>query len=561
MATVNGLSKERMLEIEAASVVDGHVVGDDLMLTKHDGTEFYAGNVRGPKGDNAVAGRRWANGQAYNVNDTVGYSGRLYSCIQANTDKCPPFNNNYWAPVTGSATDVWPLADPYFMAEDLDGWEFFWRSGTTSASLTQVAGEFESGYQALKINLDPSSSQRFYERGEVLVRGNEVITVTIRAKLVGAAAVAPVISVGLFQSTKDGRPEPFGPDASEAGGTPLYGTVGAAWATFTYTIQASLAKPRSRLNILVQQGAGNSSTVVIDRVEVSRFAYPLSLKADKTYVDTQDAGLQSSINLKAAKTDVDSADLLLRLGASAQRLMNGGGLRAVDSTGVSWNQRFIMMGNGQQAGEFSQGYIAFTMPPDGTVIPVYGHPTVTSVTVASGKIPMTNWYALYYEFQPGDSAAQRNDRWKIVYYTAAMATVPPNWIFVVMRNGDSYAPMYFWGDGRYQDVWRALTPASGWASSPSGTQKLAACYRDGNVVRFRGVITGTLNAATTTQIATVPLEYRPDNASNFITVGSTGGFSGWCNVTDAGVVSVHFKSPYASGTATLELSAVSYIWN
>lgn len=51
MATVTGLTAARMLEIEAASVVDGDVVGNDLVLTRHDGTQISAGNVRGLKGD------------------------------------------------------------------------------------------------------------------------------------------------------------------------------------------------------------------------------------------------------------------------------------------------------------------------------------------------------------------------------------------------------------------------------------------------------------------------------------------------------------------------------
>ena len=40
MATVTGLTADRMLEIEGASVVDGEVVGGDLILTKHDGTYY-----------------------------------------------------------------------------------------------------------------------------------------------------------------------------------------------------------------------------------------------------------------------------------------------------------------------------------------------------------------------------------------------------------------------------------------------------------------------------------------------------------------------------------------
>lgn len=57
MATVTGLSKDRMLAIEAASVVDGVVNGSGhLILEKHDGTLIDAGNVKGPQGADGVVG-------------------------------------------------------------------------------------------------------------------------------------------------------------------------------------------------------------------------------------------------------------------------------------------------------------------------------------------------------------------------------------------------------------------------------------------------------------------------------------------------------------------------
>jgi hypothetical protein len=40
-----------MLAIEAGSVVDGDVIGGNLILTKHDGSQINAGSVTGPKGD------------------------------------------------------------------------------------------------------------------------------------------------------------------------------------------------------------------------------------------------------------------------------------------------------------------------------------------------------------------------------------------------------------------------------------------------------------------------------------------------------------------------------
>lgn len=56
MATVTGLTAARMLAIEAASVVDGDVVGNDLILTRHDGTPINAGPVVGPIGPQGAQG-------------------------------------------------------------------------------------------------------------------------------------------------------------------------------------------------------------------------------------------------------------------------------------------------------------------------------------------------------------------------------------------------------------------------------------------------------------------------------------------------------------------------
>lgn len=50
MAVVTGLTAARMLAIEAASVVNGLVQGNDLVLTKFNGDQIIAGNLRGPAG-------------------------------------------------------------------------------------------------------------------------------------------------------------------------------------------------------------------------------------------------------------------------------------------------------------------------------------------------------------------------------------------------------------------------------------------------------------------------------------------------------------------------------
>lgn len=57
MATITGLTAERMLEIENASVVSGRIENGHLILTKFDGTEIDAGPLPpGPQGPMGPAG-------------------------------------------------------------------------------------------------------------------------------------------------------------------------------------------------------------------------------------------------------------------------------------------------------------------------------------------------------------------------------------------------------------------------------------------------------------------------------------------------------------------------
>lgn len=56
MTTVTGLTAARMLDIEQNSIVDGSVVGDNLILEKQNGQTIDAGNVRGPEGPAGASG-------------------------------------------------------------------------------------------------------------------------------------------------------------------------------------------------------------------------------------------------------------------------------------------------------------------------------------------------------------------------------------------------------------------------------------------------------------------------------------------------------------------------
>lgn len=64
MATITGLTAARMIEIESQSIVDGEIVGDNLILTRFDNDTIDAGNVRGPQGDKGDTGAQGPIGPA-----------------------------------------------------------------------------------------------------------------------------------------------------------------------------------------------------------------------------------------------------------------------------------------------------------------------------------------------------------------------------------------------------------------------------------------------------------------------------------------------------------------
>lgn len=56
MGTVTGFTAEHMDELSDANIVDGNVVGDNLILTTRGGSDIDAGSVRGPQGDDGPTG-------------------------------------------------------------------------------------------------------------------------------------------------------------------------------------------------------------------------------------------------------------------------------------------------------------------------------------------------------------------------------------------------------------------------------------------------------------------------------------------------------------------------
>jgi hypothetical protein len=69
VATVTGFTADRMLEIENTTVVDGNVVGNNLILVTREGTQIDAGNVRGPQGPAGTPGTPGTPGALSGIQD------------------------------------------------------------------------------------------------------------------------------------------------------------------------------------------------------------------------------------------------------------------------------------------------------------------------------------------------------------------------------------------------------------------------------------------------------------------------------------------------------------
>lgn len=263
------------------NIVDGDVVGNDLILTTRGGVPINAGNVRGPQGipgtngtngTNAPQPVRWSNATAYAVGAIVGYAGVLWRCKTAHTNKSPSMFTSYWEQLTAINLDDWQQLDPYFTGDQITtSWEDFWKTGTNLpvVSLSSTAGEFETGKQALKIAFNGVSSQRLYEKVETIVRGGDFIEVRVRAKLASASS-GHTLEMNLMQNDATGEPVVLASGAVTTSSIEGPQAVTAAWKTYTFTCVAANAKPRAMVNILANKTSAGTINLHIDRIEVRR---------------------------------------------------------------------------------------------------------------------------------------------------------------------------------------------------------------------------------------------------------------------------------------------------
>jgi hypothetical protein len=111
------------------------------------------------------------------------------------------------------------------------------------------------------------------------------------------------------------------------------------------------------------------------------------------------------------------------------------------------------------------------------------------------------------------SGSSQPSRFHIVYYTQGNFEVPATWVLLAVRNTDTRAPAYKWGDGRAQDYWRALVLQNGWLNYGSSWQNAAYKLNDDGRVLLRGLIkSGTVGA--NVPCATFSTDLAPDGGTD-----------------------------------------------
>jgi hypothetical protein len=259
----------------------------------------------------------------------------------------------------------------------------------------------------------------------------------------------------------------------------------------------------------------NPVTVTLDGEDIAVTASPINLGqalgvGDRVACEFRDKSLVilgSPVN--------GARDLLM---TNLRALLVGGGVRTATQSGVSWSQRFISLGAGR--GPLVQGgYYNIDMPPDGTVIPVYGHSSQTSATV-SGVVPLATWQVLWYDVPIGAPTANvDSSRFKITSYTTPFE-VPPTWLPLVVRRGDPPVTTYAWADGRESAAWTPLSLVNGWVAYGNGYHLPE--YKVENGLLF---MHGMIKSGTSGTIATLPVGARPSAPDPFATVTSPNAFA------------------------------------
>lgn len=147
--------------------------------------------------------------------------------------------------------------------------------------------------------------------------------------------------------------------------------------------------------------------------------------------------------------------------------ISAGGQLSVDLNGrVAWSGRLIVISQGRSHTGIVGGFLGIWMPTSGTVLGAGG---AAAQTATSAGILLGSWHSLYFVWQPGtdqrniSSASTSASSFRVVNYSEEFV-VPPEWILLAQRNGDS--GRIWFATGHYLAPGQTLTASN---SLPTGS--------------------------------------------------------------------------------------------
>lgn len=446
MATITGLTAERMREIEAASIVDGTInASGNLILTAYDGTEIDAGNALVAVPDNSIVHQLDANGFSEST-PPGSYSQGVSVMSMSNTETVadwPTFSGKFGSLFTvnhsGDVTQLWRRL--HGNSTTPEAWI---RSGNVSTSWSPWKQLATTEYVDTKLAVVNGKQP-----------GDSITT----------------YPSGLSMSTMSGN----------GAGEPTWNSV-----------------PSTQFGTIITANGGTLRSFQLMQVE------------------------DGYLHFRRYRED-------------------SGGWRPWQK--VLTEQRLTV------AAGYNQSTVFTSYPWGLSYLYLNNSDTATSWSTFSGKFGLITTYRFSDDF-----AVQTWQK-----HQGGLGNQTELWQRTANASGGWSSWRVIASDTVDDTGWVNVTPASGFVSSPTTTQYTAAARRLDKVVRFRGVLTGTIAVATTTVVGNVPAGIPlPPKGTNFNFIGNTGGFIGWSNISETGVITVHFKTPYAGVTSAIDLASLSY---
>lgn len=116
MATITGFTAERTQAIEDQAIVGAAVVGNNLILTRNNGQQINAGNVRGLPGIQGVPGNVSTAQLNEAITEAIDSAGRgILAGIALGTDHTlAGFSENTWHDVPGASITLTPVVGRWY---------------------------------------------------------------------------------------------------------------------------------------------------------------------------------------------------------------------------------------------------------------------------------------------------------------------------------------------------------------------------------------------------------------------------------------------------------------